>query len=272
MSAKPAAILVAMKLPFALVDAFAERPGEGNPAGVVLVRGALDDSQMRLIASEFNQAETAFVSGEGAIRGLRWFTPTVEVDLCGHATLASAHRLWELEEVHPKQPITFESRSGPLRCYRDEGMTQLSFPQEVVTPSQPTVDTTSFPQAQFWGANRMDWFVEFADEDAVRSFQPDFREIAALGRRGLIVTAKASSEGFDFVSRFFGPQSGVPEDHVTGSAHCALAPYWGQKLEKAVLVGRQLSPRGGTVRCELQDDRVLLGGRARTFATGELTL
>ncbi len=246
-------------LPIYLVDAFADEPFSGNPAGVVPLEGPLDDATMANIAMEMNQAETAFVLPGGT---LRWFTPTVEVDLCGHATLAAAHVLWERGA---QGRLRFETRSGVLIAERRSDGIALDFPAE--PPIAAPIPL--FPNALWTGRNRMDWFVQLADEEAVRELKPNLAAIAALGMRGLIVTAGGS--GFDFVSRCFFPQSGVDEDPVTGSAHCALASFWAEHLGKTEMVGYQASRRGGTVRVELRGDRVILQGCAVTTLRGELT-
>ena len=248
-----------MRLPVYLVDAFADAPFTGNPAAVVPLEEPLDDATMQRIAMEMNQAETAFV-----LPGLtlRWFTPTVEVDLCGHATLAAAHVFWErgAEGV-----LRFKTRSGVLAAERRADGILLDFPAE--PPIAAPVPL--FPDALWTGRNRMDWFVQLSDEAAVRGLKPDFAVIAALGMRGLIVTARGSET--DFVSRCFYPQSGVDEDPVTGSAHCALAPFWAERLGKTEMVGYQASRRGGAVSVSLRGDRVRLEGCAVTTLRGEFS-
>ncbi len=262
-----------MPLPIALVDAFAERPFTGNPAGVVLLDGpALTDAQMQSVALEMNQAETAFSWPEGNAYRLRWFTPTVEVDLCGHATLATAHRMWETGAA-TEDEIRFATRSGLLTATRNEGETALDFPAEPPIAEPPPANAAAIlgREPLWWGRNRMDHFaVVSTPEDLAGDWTPRMAAIAALGGRGLIVTAIGRGE-VDFVSRGFFPASGIPEDPVTGSAHCALAPYWASRLNRTELVGYQASPRGGTVGVEVRGDRVLLKGRAVTTLTGELT-
>lgn len=256
------------------VDAFADRPFVGNPAAVCVLDDALDDSVMQQIAMEMNLAETAFVrprAGDGF--DLRWFTPTVEVDLCGHATLASAHVLWERGLLAPDAEAAFHTRSGRLTARRAGGAITLDFPSEA--PAAHALPDGLLPalgvdEVRFGGRNRMDWFVELADAAAVRRLAPDMTRLAAVPLRGVIVTAPASEQGVDFVSRFFGPQSGVAEDPVTGSAHCALAPYWAGRLGRNPLVGYQASTRGGTVRVRVAGARVELTGGAVTVLRGEL--
>jgi predicted PhzF superfamily epimerase YddE/YHI9 len=255
------------------VDSFTDRPFAGNPAGVcVLDRPAADD-WMQAVATEMNVAETAFLVGRpDRSFDLRWFTPSVEVDLCGHATLASAHVLWT-EKIFPDtERARFHTRSGLLTAWRDGDSIRMDFPAEPVveqTPPPALAGAVGVPFS-FAGRNRMDWLVEVADEAAVRRVAPDLRSLAALGVRGVIVTARSASPEADFVSRFFAPAAGVDEDPVTGSAHCALGPYWGAKLGKTSLVGSQLSARGGRVECALDGARVVLGGRAVTVLKATL--
>lgn len=262
-----------MRAPIYLVDAFCDGPGSGNPAGVCPLEAAPDERWMQIVARELNQAETAFLWPEGEAFRLRWLTPTVEVDLCGHATLASAHVLWSEGLLAHERAARFVTRSGELACRRlDDGRIEMDFPERAArAQSAPEGLSAVLARAPRWiGANGMDWFVELADDAEVRALRPDFAAIERLGLRGLIVTARApAGADHDFVSRFFAPQSGVPEDHVTGSAHCALAPYWCERLGRPVLTGYQASPRGGRVEVEPRDGRVLLRGRARTTLAGE---
>ena len=257
-----------MNLPLLLIDAFADGPFTGNPAGVVPLRESLDDATMGRIAMEMNQAETAFVhplpSGDYA---LRWFTPTVEVDLCGHATLATAHALWERGATGI---LRFETRSGILTADRTGDAIALDFPAEPPAAAPLPHALPGLPEPVWTGRNRMDWFVQVADEDALRGAKPDLAAIAALGMRGLVATA--AGRAVDFVSRCFYPQSGVDEDPVTGSAHCALGPFWAERLDKATMVGYQASRRGGTVRVTPAGARVWLEGRAVTTLRGDLCL
>jgi len=258
-----------VSLPIYLVDAFADGPFTGNPAGVVPSDAPLDDDLMARIAMEMNQAETAFTFPlfRGAYR-LRWFTPTVEVDLCGHATLASAHVLWDRGAVGI---LRFSTQSGTLLAERAEnGAIALDFPAEEPTAAPLPHDLPFLGEPIWTGKNRMDWFVQIADEARLREIEPDMNRIAALGMRGLVVTARGKKT--DFVSRCFYPQSGVPEDPVTGSAHCALAPFWYDRLGRSEMVGYQASRRGGTVVVTLRGDRVRLEGRAVTTMQGELCL
>ena len=271
-----------MSRPIYLIDAFADRPFEGNPAGAVTLHAGEWPARnwMQGVAAEMNQAETAFVraNAAGGPHGLRWFTPTLEVDLCGHATLAAAHALWT--EHGFEGELTFETRSGPLTCRRgDDGSIVMDFPATPPEPREPEAALlaaagVSPSDVSYAGRTRFDAFLALRDESAVRAATPDMRALGAATERGLIVTAAggatAESGGFDFVSRFFAPAAGVDEDPVTGSAHCALAPYWSGVLGREGLVGRQLSRRGGTVRTRVAGDRVELAGRAVTVLRGQL--
>lgn len=268
-----------MPLAIAQVDAFADRPFAGNPAAVCVLPGPVADAWMQDVAAEMNLAETAFLLPEaGGGYNLRWFTPAVEVDLCGHATLASAHVLWETGRLGPAEVARFSTRSGELTATPGaDGWITLDF------PAQPIADApvgmveaaagalglgiSDFVAARTGGA---DLLVEVASEAVVRRVRPDFGRLGAVEARGVIVTARSDRPEFDFVSRFFGPRVGVDEDPVTGSAHCALGPYWAAKLGKSKLVGSQASRRGGVVRVELVGHRALLGGRAVTVLRGEL--
>ena len=255
------------------VDAFADRPFAGNPAGVCILEKPAPEKWMQVVAAEMNVAETAFLvrRTDGAY-DLRWFTPTVEVDLCGHATLASAHILWEEKHLAPGDGAHFHTKSGPLRAWRDGQAIRMDFPSEPPAAEDPPPTLVEAVGASFTyaGRNRMDWLVELADEAAVRAVRPALRPLAELGVRGVIVTARSATPERDFVSRFFAPAAGVDEDPVTGSAHCALAPYWAAKLGRPGLVGYQASARGGTVQCTLAGDRVVLGGTAVTVLRAKL--
>ena len=260
------------------VDAFAERAFSGNPAGVCLVEGTVDSGWMQSVAAEMNVSETAFlVRQEDGLYGLRWFTPEIEVDLCGHATLASAHILWE-EKIEGPEPIGFSTRSGLLTAVPvGDGLIQLDFPADppdVAYGGGPFSDGLAAALgAPVVGVHRgrFDLLVELDDTDAVRRLAPDFGALAGYDARGVIVTAAGDGlHGADFVSRCFYPGAGVDEDPVTGSAHCTLASFWCARLGRPSLVGWQASPRGGRVGVELSGDRVLLTGRAVTVLRGEL--
>ncbi|MBI4272022.1 MAG: PhzF family phenazine biosynthesis protein [Candidatus Rokubacteria bacterium] len=254
------------------VDAFTNRPFAGNPAAVCVLPAPRDASWMRDVAREMNLAETAFLEARADGFGLRWFTPTVEVDLCGHATLAAAHVLWEEGHLPPGVAARFHTRSGLLTAERLGEWIELDFP---ATPEQPAPSPAGLAEAlgaepRHVGRTRFDYFVELDSEATVRALRPDQGALAALPTRGVIVTSRAAGDGFDFVSRFFAPASGIPEDPVTGSAHCALGPFWGVRLGKAEMLAYQASARGGVVRVRLAGDRVKLGGQAVTVLRGEL--
>lgn len=259
-------------LPFTQVDAFADRPFEGNPAAILLLPEPRDERWMQLVAREMNLAETAFLLRRPDGFGLRWFTPSCEVDLCGHATLASAHLLWEEGHLPSGETARFYTRSGALSAFQADGLIWLDFPSTPPLGALPPPGLEAALGATIRSAARspFDLLVELESEAAVCELKPDLNAIAGLPVRGLIVTATAVGAGRDFVSRFFAPQSGVPEDPVTGSAHCALAPFWAQRLGRTDMVGYQASARGGTVRVRLAGERVHLGGRAITVLRGEL--
>jgi predicted PhzF superfamily epimerase YddE/YHI9 len=255
-----------------VVDAFADRPFAGNPAAVCILPAPRDEGWMSSVAREMNLAETAFLHPEGDGYRLRWFTPTVEVALCGHATLASAHVLWEEKHLPASQEARFQTKSGLLTARRRDGLIELDFPATPVAPAEPPPGLLEGvgASALFVGKSRFDYLVEVGSEAVVRGLQPNHTALAGLGVRGVMVTAPASTLGYDFVSRFFAPGSGIAEDPVTGSAHCSLAPYWSGKLGKQELTGYQASARGGVVRTRLQGDRVILGGKAFTMLRGEM--
>jgi predicted PhzF superfamily epimerase YddE/YHI9 len=260
-----------MTKPLYIIDAFTEQPFSGNPAAVCLVGPEADLVWMQQVASEMNLSETAFLSPIASdIWSLRWFTPTIEINLCGHATLASAHVLWhELSDTSAL--LTFRTRSGDLTAAKEGDAIRLDFPS---VPVRETGLLPAFGQAigvQPRSALRSaeDLLLVLDDAEAVSQLKPDLEKIAALAPRGVIVTALGQGTEWDFVSRFFGPASGVPEDPVTGSAHCCLGPYWAKVLGKTELAGFQASPRGGKVGVRLAGDRVHLIGRARTVLKGE---
>lgn len=261
-----------MGLRIVQVDAFADRPFAGNPAAVCVLPETRGEEWMQAVAREMNLSETAFLVREGDAFRLRWFTPTVEVDLCGHATLASAHVLWEDSHLPPGEPARFHTRSGPLSAVRKGAWIEMDFPgeppREVEPPSGLAAALGAAPR--YTGRNRFDLLVELESEEVVRELQPDIGLLRAIPARGVIVTSRAESPEYDFVSRFFAPAVGVDEDPVTGSAHCCLGPYWSQQLGVQKVVGYQASARGGIVRVHLRGDRVTLGGQAVTVLRGEL--
>jgi PhzF family phenazine biosynthesis protein len=268
----------------AVVDAFTSVPYRGNPAGICVLPAAASDVWMQAVAIEMNHAETAFLIKRGASHhdgyDLRWFTPGGEVDLCGHATLASAYYLWETAALRPKEQARFHTRSGLLTADRIliDGIAwiELDFPSEPVAATATPDGLAAMLGAEpiFVGRNRLDWLVELKDESVVRSLRPDFKRIAALSTetdlRGVIVTAKGANAEADIVSRCFFPRFLLDEDPVTGSAHCALAPYWIPRLGKQEIVAYQASPRGGWLRLRLAEGRVKLRGQAVTTLRGEL--
>ena len=261
-----------MGLKIVQVDAFADRPFRGNPAAVCVLPGARDEHWMQDVAREMNLAETAFLHPEDGGYRLRWFTPAVEVALCGHATIASAHVLWEDGHLAPGVQARFHTQSGLLTADRAGEWIELDFP---ATPPEQTPAPSELARAlcvtpQWVGRSTFDYFVQVESEDIVRGLAPDLAKLERIDARGVIVTSRATTAGYDFVSRFFAPRVGVPEDPVTGSAHCALAPFWSGRLGRDSLTGFQASTRGGVVRMRLAGDRVVLGGQAVTVLRGEL--
>lgn len=267
-----------------VVDAFTDRPFGGNPAGVCLLDRPVTDEWMQSVAAEMKHSETAFVEpveGDEAARAtpavdyrLRWFTPSVEVDLCGHATLATAHVLFERGEAGP---IRFSTRSGVLTVHRDRaGTVVMEFPSlpPEAAPAPAGLAEALGATPTWTGRSKFDVLAEVADEATVRDLAPDFAALAAVDARGVIVTAPADDASpADFVSRFFAPSQGIPEDPVTGSAHCVLGPYWAGVLGRRdgkVMTGEQLSARGGTVQVTMRGDGLELAGRARTVLEGQL--
>jgi PhzF family phenazine biosynthesis protein len=227
---------------------------------------------MEKVAAEMNLSETAFlIPGEEGY-SLRWFTPTVEVDLCGHATLASAHILWEQGYVSADSDIRFHTRSGQLAAYRREDSIELDFPAITEEPAEAPAGLIEALGVRplYIGQNLFDYLVQVGSVAEVRALEPDHAKLRNLNVRGVILTARSGASEFDFVSRFFAPGSGIDEDPVTGSAHCCLGPFWAEKLGKQDLIGFQASPRGGVVKVNVRGDRVLLGGRAVTILEGEL--
>ncbi|MEZ4223351.1 MAG: PhzF family phenazine biosynthesis protein [Polyangiaceae bacterium] len=260
-----------MPIPMTIVDAFTNVPFAGNPAAVCVLKEPRDGIWMQNVAREMNLSETAFVSPREDGFDLRWFTPAVEVELCGHATLASAHVLWESGRIAPDAVARFFTKSGWLEARRKDDRIELDFPALEAEPCEvpdglaAALDVT--PSACF--RSRFDVLVELTAAHIVRNLVPDFRRLAAVKVRGVIVTAPASAPPHDFVSRFFAPGVGVNEDPVTGSAHCVLGPFWGERLGKQQVLGHQASMRGGDVLVDLRGDRVGLLGHAVTMLRGE---
>jgi predicted PhzF superfamily epimerase YddE/YHI9 len=255
-----------------VVDAFAEKPFAGNPAAVVFLDAPRDDAWRADVAAEFNLSETAFVEAEGAAFRLRWFTPVVEVALCGHATLAAAHALWEDGRVPAGREIRFETKSGTLTARRDGEWIVLDFPSLPVRAAKPppgllaALADTPIALAENDGV----FLLEMDSEETVRRAAPDLAKWNDLTKKGLVLTAPARRKTYDVVSRCFFPADGIPEDPVTGSAHCAIGPYWSARLDKPVLTAHQASKRGGLLIVRVKEDRVELGGRAFTAWSGAL--
>jgi PhzF family phenazine biosynthesis protein len=264
-----------MTIPLSWVDAFSDTPFGGNPAGVCLLDRPLDDERMQRIAFELGISETAFLvpGDEPATFGLRWFSPAVEIDLCGHATLASAHALREWGTVDGTTRLTFHTRSGPLRAAFDGDRVVLDFPADPIAE-------TALPEslAKEWpddvvmaGHTSFFTFVAVSSAETVRTYEPDLDAIAATGDRALLLTAAAEpGSGADYVLRVFGPNVGIPEDPATGSAQCSAGPYWAATLGRGDLVARQLSRRGATLYVHPEGERVRIGGHATTVLRGHL--
>jgi PhzF family phenazine biosynthesis protein len=265
-----------MRVPVFFVDAFADAPFGGNTAAVCLMDGPADAGWMQAVAGELKQPATAFVhqiqdAGEERF-GLRWFVPGSELTLCGHGTLATAHVLWETGRLALERPARFETIGGALAAQRDGELVVLDFPaepvDEVAAPADLIEGLGVEPRAVCRG--RLDYLVALASEREVREARPDFARLRQVETRGIIITALASTPGYDFVSRFFAPSVGLDEDAVTGSAHCSLGPYWGKALGRTTLRAYQASARGGSVAVRLDGARVRLGGRAVTVLEGSL--
>jgi PhzF family phenazine biosynthesis protein len=261
-----------MSFPVVQVDAFTDTPFAGNPAAVCMLDAPHDERWMQDVAREMNLSETAFLYAENGGYRLRWFTPAVEVALCGHATLASAHVLWETGQLALTDAARFHTRSGLLTASRRDGWIELDFPATPETEVEPPpglVESLGV-SPRYVGKSRFDYLVEVDEEKTIRALQPDFRTMAAIKARGVIVTARAAASGVDFVSRYFAPAFGIDEDPVTGSTHCCLAPFWSTRLHKREFVAHQLSARGGVLKVALDGDRVRLRGQAVTVLRGEL--
>lgn len=257
------------------VDAFTRQPFAGNPAAVCLLEQPASEAWMQQVAAEMNLAETAFVQETGIGRfHLRWFTPTVEVELCGHATLATSHVLWQSGRVPAEHPCVYDTLSGQLTATRQGELIELDFPAAPTQAQQPPSELSEGLGVTpvFSGLSTWDWLVELESAAAVRGIRPDFEQLHALGVRGVIVTAADESAQFDFVSRFFAPGAGIDEDPVTGSAHCALGPYWQGKTGKREFSAFQASSRGGHLQLVVKGDRVLLRGQAVTVFNGQLVV
>jgi len=264
-----------MSLTITVVDAFTDQPFRGNPAAVCVLREWRSDAWLQSVAAEMNLSETAFLvaDGKGTFH-LRWFTPAVEVDLCGHATLASAHVLWKTEVLSENTQARFETRSGLLTADRKGDWIELDFPSMPAEEMTPPIGLSlAFGGAafRFAGKNAFDYLVELDTEEQVRKLRPDFTLLASVPMRGVIVTARSSSDEYDFVSRFFAPGAGINEDPVTGSAHCCLVPFWAERLGQDDLKAYQASPRGGVLLLRNDGARVKIRGQAVTVLKGELS-
>ena len=254
------------------VDAFTDQPFAGNPAAVCLLLAPCDEQWMQSVAREMNLSETAFLHREKDGWLLRWFTPAVEVALCGHATLASAHVLWETGQLLPDETARFHTKSGLLTAERNGSGIEMNFPAKIATPADAPAGLAEALGVKplFVGRSAFDYLVEADSAEAVRALKPDFTRLGELPVRGVIVTSGSDRPEFDFVSRFFAPAAGVNEDPVTGSAHCTLGPFWETRLNKSEFTAYQASARGGVVKVRVAGDRVFLGGRAVTVLRGEL--
>jgi PhzF family phenazine biosynthesis protein len=257
-----------------LVDAFTEKPFSGNPAGICVLSEKLEESLMQNIASEMNLSETAFLVKNNEGYDLRWFTPDSEIDLCGHATLASAHILWDKGYLGKDREAKFNTKSGLLTAKINEGWIELNFPALLEEEAEPPAELLEAlgVEARYVGRNIFDYLVEVESEEIVRAMKPDFTKLLKVPVRGVIVTARAGSGEYDFVSRFFAPEIGVWEDQVTGSAHCCLGPYWQKKLNIDEFTAYQASERGGVLKVKVIGGRVLISGKAVTVLEGELLI
>jgi len=254
------------------VDAFADRPFKGNPAAICIMDQEMPDSWMQGLAADMNLSETAFLRKTGDVYSLRWFTPKVEVDLCGHATLASAHVLWEKDYLSINEIAKFQTKSGLLTAKKDNEWIELNFPETPVSAVEipKGMEENLGAKIIFMGKSKFDYFAELESEDVVKKLIPDFGQLAKFEVRGIIITAKSGS--YDFVSRFFAPHAGINEDPVTGSAHSALYPYWSNKLDKKELHAFQTSERGGELKLNSDKGRVLIAGKAITIFDGNLKI
>ncbi len=261
------------RVPCWQVDAFTDRPFTGNPAAVCWLDEEADSAWMQAVAAEMNLSETAFVRRLGEDYELRWFTPAVEVDLCGHATLATAHVLWTAAIAERDAPLRFHTRSGVLTCTWDGTYIELDFPvlpASAASPGEGLLEALGVQSPQFVGRTKFDYLVVLDKPERVRSLHPDFQKLSAVATRGVIVTAPSDDPQYDFISRFFAPAVGIDEDPVCGSAHCCLTAFWAKQLRKQALTAYQASSRGGVLRLRLNGDRVTLGGQAVTVWQGEL--
>lgn len=254
------------------VDAFTAKPFQGNPAAVCILNETRDELWLQNVAQEMNLSETAFLQKQDDGYGLRWFTPTIEVELCGHATLASAHVLWETGMLTSRQQARFHTRSGLLTAEKKEDDIELNFPAVLQEKADlpPGLKEALGVVPTYVGRDEQDYLLEVESEEIVRNLRPDFAKLKALPVRCVMVTSKADTSEYDFVSRLFAPAVGVNEDPVTGAAHCRLGPYWSRLLGKEKLMAYQVSPRGGMLKVRVTGERVYLAGKAITIFQGEL--
>lgn len=260
------------QIPLYQVDAFTDQPFTGNPAAVVLLRENADRAWMLKVAQEMNLSETAFVYPLGDHFGLRWFTPRVEVELCGHGTLSTAHVLWETGTVPVGESIRFSTLSGLLGAREVGGVIELDFPAGDLTPVELPAGVIEAVGGEpvFSGVSSEKWLLEYRTEQEILDLKPDFIALSRISGRGLIVTSRSDRDGVDFVSRYFAPWIGINEDPVTGSAHTILGPYWGARLGRREMTAHQVSARGGVIHLRLAGDRVYIGGKAVTVFKGTL--
>jgi PhzF family phenazine biosynthesis protein len=262
-----------MSIPIFHVAAFADKPFVGNPAAVCLLKEEATADWMQSVAAEMNLPETAFVRPVSEGYELRWFTPTIEVDLCGHATLASAHTLWTEGGVDRAQTIRFHTKSGCLACNWKNDVIELDFPAISVVEIEPDANLLDVfaVRPSFVGKSKFDTLLIVESEDVVRAIKPDLPKLRQISSsRGVIVSSRSTDPDLDFISRYFAPAAGIDEDPVTGSAHCCLGPFWSARLGKTSLRGYQASRRGGFVRVRVEGERVVLGGLAITIVRGDL--
>ncbi|MXW21942.1 MAG: PhzF family phenazine biosynthesis protein [Candidatus Dadabacteria bacterium] len=255
-----------------IVDAFTDGPDSGNPAAVSILEEEIPDRAKQKIASEVNLSETAFLLEKDGVFELRWFTPETEVDLCGHATLASAHIIFTLGIIPATEDAVFSTKSGVLTARRKNDLVEMDFPSEdpweVGMPKDLLIAISSAPL--YVGRNRFDYIALYENEETIRNAVPELNHVKKLDSRGLIITSISSSDRYDFVSRFFAPNAGIDEDPVTGSAHCCLCPFWSRRLGKKELAGYQASERGGLVHTRLLEKRVCLSGKATVTGNFEI--
>lgn len=258
------------------VDAFTETPFTGNPAAVCIMDGPADEDWMQLIAREMNLSETAFIYPKLDGWHLRWFTPTSEEDICGHATIATAHLLWELEKIPKDKPVSFFSLSGRLVAEYEDGLVKVNLPNDVCEPVTPDQTPVGLAEALLINPvnvyqDRHDYFMEVESEKIIREMRPNYRDLIQVDiPRAVIVTCKSETEGFDYLLRYFAPRMGIDEDPITGSVHCSLAPLWQKRLGKSDMVALQPSNRGGTIRVHVDEDRVSIYGKSVTVMKTEL--